>query len=54
MEVEGLNSVIADEKGIVEDFMEDCRLRNMTGKSIQSYLSCLRIYFGFLEQMGIG
>jgi len=35
---------------IIADFVTDCRLRDMTEKSIQSYLSCIKIFTEFMKR----
>jgi len=35
---------------IVEDFLKDCHLRNMTDQTVMNYRSNLRIFLGFLKE----
>jgi len=54
MEMEGLSQVlVSDLKTLVEEFCDDCRLRNMTAESIRRYKSCLSIFGAFLRNKGV-
>ena len=35
---------------IVEDFLKDCHLRNMTDETVVNYRSNMRIFLGFLKE----
>ena len=38
---------------LLDDFTEDCELRNWTSESIRRYKSCLLIFSGFLNRKGV-
>ncbi|MEG9193869.1 MAG: hypothetical protein V6S10_00880 [Candidatus Methanoglobus sp.] len=44
---------IKDVRSLIEEFCEDCRLREMTEESIRRYRSSLLIFAEFLERQGI-
>jgi integrase/recombinase XerD len=52
MEMEKLRQ-IKDVRSLIEEFCEDCRLREMTEESIRRYRSSLLIFAEFLERQGI-
>ncbi|MDH5811346.1 MAG: phage integrase N-terminal SAM-like domain-containing protein [Nitrososphaerota archaeon] len=39
---------------LLNRFLEDCRLRNMTERSIVGYKSCIACFFRFLSESGVG
>ena len=38
---------------IIDDFVDDCELRNWTSESIRRYKSCLKIFSGYLQSRGV-
>lgn len=40
-------------EGLLDMFCRDCRLRGMSEKSIIGYMSCLSIFFKFLEKKAV-
>jgi len=54
MEMERLNLLLVrDLDRLIEDFCEDCGLKNMTNESIRRYRSCLEIFAIFLASRGL-
>jgi len=45
--------ILEEAKEFIEEFCEDCRLRNMTDESIRRYKSCLQIFAKFLADRGV-
>jgi len=45
--------ILEEAKELIEEFCEDCRLRNMTDESIRRYKSCLQIFAKFLADRGV-
>ena len=56
MEVEELKYTLKetlDLENIVRNFCEDCRLRNLSEKTIEGYRSCVLIFLSFISRKGI-
>ena len=45
--------ILEEAKELIEEFCEDCRLRNMTNESIRRYKSSLQIFAKFLADRGV-
>jgi len=45
--------ILEEAKELIEEFCEDCRLRNMTDESIRRYKSSLKIFAKFLADRGV-
>jgi len=45
--------ILEEARELIEEFCEDCRLRNMTDESIRRYRSCLQIFAKFLADRGV-
>ena len=45
--------ILEEARELIEEFCEDCRLRNMTDESIRRYKSCLQIFAKFLAEKGV-
>jgi integrase/recombinase XerD len=56
MEMERLKSMVRDAKDfadVISSFCDDCRLRNMSEKTIEGYKSCILTFLGFISKKGI-
>lgn len=40
-------------EALIQDFLEDCRLRNLTEETVTNYRSNMRIFSAFVEQQGV-
>ncbi len=43
----------ADDKKLIDCFVEDCRLRGMTDESIRRYRSCIQIFNDFIDEKSL-
>jgi integrase/recombinase XerD len=56
MEMERLKTMVREAQdfmGIISSFCDDCRLRNMSEKTIEGYKSCILTFLGFISKKGI-
>ncbi|MEM3365432.1 MAG: phage integrase N-terminal SAM-like domain-containing protein [Candidatus Methanomethyliaceae archaeon] len=53
-EVSCLGATVDKSKELLNRFLEDCRLRNMTERSIVGYKSCIACFFRFLSESRVG
>ena len=52
VEAQVSRSDATNDETLIEGFVEDCRLRNFTQRTIEEYVSCLRILSVFLNTVG--
>jgi integrase/recombinase XerD len=56
MEMERLKTMVREAQdftGIISSFCDDCRLRNMSEKTIEGYKSCILTFLDFVSKKGI-
>jgi integrase/recombinase XerD len=56
MEMERLKTMVREAQdftGIISSFCDDCRLRNMSEKTIEGYKSCILTFLDFITKKGI-
>ena len=47
-----LEKIPSSDEALIEGFVEDCKLRNLTPRTVQEYVGCLRIISEILQGFG--